>query len=207
MTGLRNQLMAAAAAATAVGAFAAPAFAADMGGDYDSYKPPAAAYSPPPMTWAGWYLGGHLGGTVDGDGEFVGGGHLGHNWQTGKWVYGVEGDISTGDDIDYLSSVRGRLGLGSSRWLVYGTAGVGFVNAEQDYVTFGGVPFSNDETETGFVGGGGIEYKVAEQSSLGVEALHYTFEDDDPIGAFSSDDMDFTVVRGRLTYHFGGPSY
>src|ERR1700676_991259 len=28
------------------------------------------------------------------DGRFIGGGQAGYNWQAGKWVFGVEGDIS-----------------------------------------------------------------------------------------------------------------
>ena len=61
--------------------------------------------------------------------------------------------------------------------LAYGTAGVAF-----------------DDSEAGFVGGGGLEFKVADQTSLGAEVLHYETDDS------------FTVVRGRLTFHFGGGS-
>ena len=65
---------------------------------------------PAPVTtavnWAGWYVGG-FGGANLGDahwgyaggsvapyvGGFAGGGDIGYNWQNGKWVYGVGGDI------------------------------------------------------------------------------------------------------------------
>ena len=71
--------------------------------------------------------------------------------------------------------------------------------------------FSVGNTDTGFVGGGGIEYKVGENLSLGVEGLYYNFGSDPQTlvaGADEpfvlKDDLDFSVVRGRLTYHFNG---
>jgi len=51
-------------------------------------------------SWAGPYLGANLGyawGSVDHNptkpSGFVGGAQVGYNWQTGAWVFGVEGDI------------------------------------------------------------------------------------------------------------------
>lgn len=126
--------------------------------------------------WSGFYLGGHLGGTVDGDNDFLGGIHLGHNWQDGNVVYGAEGDVSFSDDT--FGSVRGRLGFGANPWLLYGTAGVAF-----------------DDSDAGVVAGGGLEYKISDMTSAGVEALYYDIDDD------------FTVIRGRLTWHFGGRRY
>src|ERR1700710_645476 len=56
---------------------------------------PLNAYS-----WAGPYLGGNIGyawGSVDRNptnpSGFVGGVQGGYNWQTGPWVFGLEGDI------------------------------------------------------------------------------------------------------------------
>lgn len=209
MTGKIERLLAVSAAGLMATAIALPAQAADLGGP--SYKP-AAAYTErtPIETWAGWYLGGHAGAAFDDNGDddsFAGGVHGGHNWQTNSWVYGIEGDATFADEIDYLMSVRGRLGLATNRMFFYGTAGVAFIDAERDFVSFAGVPFSGNETETGFVIGGGAEYKLTNNINLGVEALHYTFDEDDPVNAFSSDNLDFTVVRGRLTYQFGGPTY
>src|SRR5262249_1869289 len=51
-------------------------------------------------SWAGPYLGGNLGwawGSVDNNptrpSGFVGGAQAGYNFQTGPWVFGIEGDI------------------------------------------------------------------------------------------------------------------
>lgn len=159
-----------------------PAYAADLGG----YKPaqvpvPPLAPMGVPQSWAGWYLGANLGGIVDGDndGDLTGGLHAGHNWQFGNFVFGGEGDLSFADNPDTYGSIRARAGFAlSERWLAYGTAGVAI-----------------DDNDEGLVAGGGIEYKLAENTSLGMEALNYDLDDN------------FTVLRGRLTWHFGGSRY
>lgn len=160
---------------------AAPAAAADLGG----YKPaqvpqPAEVPLRTPQSWAGWYLGGNLGGIVagDNDGDLTGGGHLGYNWQEGSFVFGGEGDLSFADNPDTYGSIRARAGIGGGAWLLYGTAGVAI-----------------DDDDEGLVAGGGLEYKVADDTSIGVEALNYDLDDN------------FTVLRGRLTWHFGGARY
>jgi outer membrane immunogenic protein len=92
------------------GAFAAlcavPAVAADMA----LKAPPVAAPAP---SWAGWYLGAHVGGAWGSDPEttndnnpvdaftsytqnvagLFGGAQVGYNWQQGNIVYGLEGDL------------------------------------------------------------------------------------------------------------------
>src|SRR5262245_12224521 len=72
---------------------AAPAVAADMNRGYA--PAPYSAFS-----WAGLYAGANLGGqfaSVSNSGAnpagFMGGLQVGYNWQTGQFVYGVEGDI------------------------------------------------------------------------------------------------------------------
>ncbi len=151
---------------------ASPAYSADLGGA--KVPMPAAVPLQALPSWAGLYLGGHLGGAVDGDNDVAGGVHIGHNWQDSQIVYGIEGDVSIGDET--FGSIRGRLGFaGGHSWLLYGTVGVAIGD--------------NDE---GLVAGGGLEYRVASNTSIGAEALYYDLDDD------------FTLIRGRVTWHFGG---
>lgn len=147
-----------------------PANAADLGGKVPMPEPLPLEKS---LAWTGLYLGGHLGGIIDGDDDFTGGLQGGYNWQSGNLVFGPEGDISFADDT--FGTVRGRLGVAHRNWLFYGTGGLAI-----------------DDSDTGYVVGGGIDYKVASQMSIGVDALYYDIDDD------------FTVVRGRLNWHFGG---
>jgi len=75
---------------------------------------------------------------------FIGGGQIGHNWQSGSLVYGVEADISglngrmstdyspqrgfldtsSSQGIDWLATFRGRAGLAVDRTMVYFTGGL-----------------------------------------------------------------------------------
>jgi outer membrane immunogenic protein len=74
------------------------------------YAPPPPVYAPPPFTWTGFYVGGNIGGAWRNDnltdtllglnfgsgsnnGVFIGGGHLGFNWQVSNFVLGFERDI------------------------------------------------------------------------------------------------------------------
>ncbi len=196
---------------------------------------PVQTFVEAPPTWQGFYLGGNLGAAFDPNNfsitdqstgqdlslrfsnstEFIGGVHGGYNWQPGSLLLGIEGDIAFASDIDYLASVRGRVGWATPNWLFYGTAGVAFIDTNTNVTvvsaTNGPFGFSVGNTDTGFVGGGGIEYKVGENLSLGVEGLYYGFGSDTQnlvTGANEpfvlKDDLDFSVVRGRLTYHFNG---
>ena len=174
MTGRDMRRLAVALVGTLTALWAQPVFAADLGGKVPMPVPEPIEVSQ--SDWAGVYFGGHLGGAVDGDNDFLGGLQLGHNWQNGNLLYGAEGDISFGDDT--VGTIRGRLGFAAQSWLMYGTVGVAI-----------------DDNDEGVVAGGGLEYKIAERTSIGVEALHYALDDD------------FTVIRGRLTWHFGGSYY
>jgi outer membrane immunogenic protein len=72
---------------------------------------PAPAYVPPPFTWTGLYIGGHIGGAwahreisntrrgldfgqTNSDGVFIGGAQVGYNYQFNTFVLGVEADFS-----------------------------------------------------------------------------------------------------------------
>lgn len=154
---------------------ASPAYSADLG----SAKVPMP--DPVPIRtsalWAGLSLGAHAGGATSSDEDAIGGVHLGYAMQDGQVIYGVEGDVSFGEET--FGSIRGRLGFAAGHsWQLYGSAGVAFRD--------------NDE---GLVAGGGLEYKVADNTSIGAEALYYDLDDG------------FTVIRGRVSWHFGGRHY
>jgi len=138
--------------------------------------------------------------------------HAGYNLQMGSWVVGLEGDFDFAKDVNYLASVRGRLGWALGSWLPYATAGVAFIDADNNFSVVsaddGPFNFNTGTTDTGFVVGGGVDYKVAPHLSLGLEGLYYDFGSqntslnagDEPF--VLKDDENFATVRGRLTYHF-----
>lgn len=128
----------------------------------------------------------------------LGGGQGGFNWQwNNNLVLGVEVDGTFTDidgsracpnpifrcshNVDSLVSVRGRLGalVGATRqFLLYGTGGAawGRVEYEARNATTGALNpggFESSATHTGWVGGGGIEYKFASNWSAKAEYLYY----------------------------------
>lgn len=192
------------------------------GSSSSAYPVKAAAR---PFTWAGYYLGGHLGygwGRFDfssfpvtpqtrGNGP-VGGLHTGYNWQSGNIVWGLEGDMSAanfeaGDgnyvyaDVNLLASLRGRLGIAFDRVLVYATAGGAYVHAKGAGST---TPlhwrYGNMYKP---VVGGGIEYAYDNNLSFRTEVLGYLNKN---TFTASSDDTatikNIWVARFGVTYKF-----
>lgn len=152
---------------------------------------------------------------------FVAGGQAGYNYQLtpgSGLVLGIETDIAytdldetkrrsrgifgsgsdsfvantTRQSLDFLGTVRGRLGYAFDRVLVYGTGGLAYGNVSYQSATsfqVAGVPTLDlfaggiDRLETGFAYGGGIEYALPTESflnvfrssavTLKVEYLHY----------------------------------
>ena len=171
----------------------------------------------PAIGWSGFYIGANAGAAFNNndnrhvfedrngdifiidnsdDSVFVGGGHVGYNWQReGGWVFGIEGDIQgvDSDIVDYLATIRGRLGWAFGPSLLYATGGVAFAGLNNDVF--------DDDTATGYVVGAGLDYKLRENWSVGVEGLYYNFEDNRDVFGFD-DSVDFWSVRARLTYHF-----
>jgi outer membrane immunogenic protein len=181
----------------------------------NGYGPPPGEYLP---LWQGLYAGLHAGwgdaGSADG---FVGGGQLGYNWQNGRLVYGIEGDVTWSDisdtehfevcatgvdcisararaSIDWMFTVRGRLGyLFQPGLLAYATAGFGHVSvsASASVSGFGLTDrLSVSDSDTDFVFGVGVEYKLGPSTSFRVEYL-----------GFDNDNID--IVRAGLNFRLG----
>src|SRR5690606_17410143 len=116
----------------------------------------------------------------DDDRFFLAGLHAGYQIQRGKLVFGIEGDIDRGRDINYLASARLRLGLAHNDWLFFVTGGWAVIDFENDYTISGhGLTFTHkgDEKEHGWVIGGGFDKKISPNLSFGLEGLYYAFDD------------------------------
>jgi opacity protein-like surface antigen len=183
-------------AALAALAFGGPAVAADV-----PVKGPYYKAAPAVFDWTGLYIGAHLGyGRENGSDEsgLIYGGQIGYNWQFNRnWVFGIEGDFSGTDirentipaRVDYLASIRGRLGYAMGRTLIYGTGGWGTAQ-----VTGAGVAVTGDA----WVLGAGLEYAIDRNWSVRGEFLHYEFDDNGlPGNAYAQ------VFRFGVNYRFG----
>jgi outer membrane immunogenic protein len=129
----------------------------------------------------------------------LGGGQVGYNFQFSSWVFGVEADFDWTNisgstrcpnpaficqsNMDYFSTIRGRLGYSTGPILFYATGGAAFT--EQRYETIGPVAATTggqSRTQTGWVAGAGIEWMpIAAFPALSVKAewLHYDFDRDE----------------------------
>ena len=170
---------------------------------------PLNAYS-----WAGPYLGGTLGyqwGTVDRNptrpSGAVGGVTAGYNWQTGSWVFSIEGDLqATGADDTFapwkfsnpwFGTVRGRAGYAFSNVLVYGIAGLAFGGLRAE--TFG---LSETHTNAGWTAGVGAEVGFAPRWSAKIEYLYVDLSDSAFAITGVSNGFRSNIIRAGVNYHF-----
>jgi outer membrane immunogenic protein len=165
--------------------------------------------------------------------------HAGYNWQFAPWVFGIEGDFTAlpGHDktvdnlldggettsppklnvvrLDWLASIRGRLGYAFDRSLIYATGGVGFVGGRNDIFSSSSLQVLGKDrfTHVGWVAGGGWEWKYNPNLSFRIEGLFYGFQETESGCAheFHSPETlcvdaklrDVAEVRVGATYHFG----
>jgi outer membrane immunogenic protein len=213
---------------------AADVYVPATGGGYkDTYVPVAS--------WTGFYAGVNAGygWNANGDqfaeeGTFglnakggFGGGQIGYNWQGilhPHLVLGVEADIQGSDisdkinfgfgeigknSLDWFGTIRGRIGYAFDASLVYFTGGFaygGMNNADFE--------FKKSDTATGYVLGGGYEYKFTPAWSLKAEYQYINLGKNDPTfdGFLLSDqgikvnDDAFHTLRVGLNYHIA-PGY
>jgi len=155
-----------------------------------------------------------------------GGGQIGYNFQSGHLVYGVETDFQGGDigdriagttaggntfvsreGVDWFGTVRGRLGYAFGNVLVYGTGGFAYGDVHERAIDAGDL-YRNSGVGTGWVGGGGIEYKISPAWSVKAEYQYIDLGSEkltDGLGnSASSLDTSLQTVRLGVNYRFGG---
>jgi outer membrane immunogenic protein len=159
---------------------------------------------------------------------FLGGGQVGFNYQINQFVFGVEGDVSWANlsgsqtvpllgggtdtinsNVDWTSTLTGRLGLAFDRWLVYGKGGVAWAGDRFSTSRYT-APFVTEISDTrwGWTAGAGVEYAFAPQWSAKLEynymdfgTRNYTFA----AGGISTDiDQQIHAVKFGINYKFGG---
>jgi outer membrane immunogenic protein len=183
------------------------------------------------------------------DSAFIGGGQIGYNHAIStRWVVGIEADISSFDfkaaetpasskkdwgsdtlvsvEMDWLATVRARLGFAVDQWLIYGTGGLAFSNGEyrnHDFCNTGpcgtGLMDAKGDMGTGWTVGGGLALALASNWTASAEYLFVRFDGKEYSGTafnqeniatnefrFSASPADFNIIRVGLNYQFGGPS-
>jgi outer membrane immunogenic protein len=140
---------------------------------------------------------------------FVGGVQAGYNYQVGQFVAGVEADIDYLDShdsntvvtsqlvtglplantfssrLEYLGTVRGRLGYAYDRVLFYATGGFAYGQSDHSVnmlgaASAGDLQFSgrNNQLKTGYAVGVGVEYALTNHLTIRGEYLFYDLGSD-----------------------------
>ena len=164
---------------------------------------------------------------------------IGYNWQSVRVVYGIEADWSrlSADDylldpnnegsgttdsgsvaLDWIASLRGRIGISSARSLLYATAGVAWIDGEYTARDDDGAPPGaaivgpTSLRSVGLVVGGGVEHAVSERLSVRLGGLYYLFNEskdtstltnDSDVGDFAKIE-DILVARLSANYRLVG---
>ncbi len=218
----------------------APALAADLAARPYTKAPAMIATV---YDWSGFYIGINGGGAsahtswdqtaplVGGEGSHNAtggtvGGQVGYRWQSGQWVFGLEGQGNwadfTGDNtsallaqrnrtkIDSFGLITGQVGYAWNNGLVYAKGGGAVVGVKNEVFSTatGGLLASNSDTRWGGTVGAGLEFGFAPNWSVGVEYNHIFLSDKDVtfVGLKTDrikQDVDMGLVR--LNYKFGGP--
>lgn len=234
---MRNSFTVAAAAAVLGSLSVASASAADLGpyrqGSIKDAPPPPMVYARP-FSWTGLYVGAQVGygwGTTDAKSGpltgfdqtysydtngWLGGGHLGYNWQFQNLVYGIETDLEAsgvsgrgvgslglthGTDLGWQGSTRGRLGIAYDRTLFYATAGIAYgdVKIDKGFASY-------SDIRTGWTAGAGVEHAISDRMTL---RLEYRYTDlgsssfnSTAVNSMDKSETDFHAVRAGVSFKF-----
>ena len=140
-------------------------------------------------------------GGIGADGGF-GGGQIGYSWQgisgASSFVAGIEADIQGSgiadkvvsvpgetfeNSLDWFGTVRGRAGYAASNALIYFTGGFAYGGLRQHTEDNSFTPtavYKSVGAVTGYVLGGGVEYKFNPSWSLKAEYQYLNFGKHDP---------------------------
>jgi outer membrane immunogenic protein len=189
------------AGACVVAFISTPIAAADLGG----VTPTSLRFdgTAPAPIWTGLYIGADggfsfaSGATANG---FVGGLHVGYNYQLGHWVFGIETDLTYDSFLTssvtsavspgWVGTLRPRLGYAMGPLLLYGTGGLAYGNPALFSMT--------GDSRLGWVAGAGVEYALSKNMSLRLEYLH------SDLGASTNaaDHLTDNVIRLGINFRF-----
>jgi outer membrane immunogenic protein len=221
-----------------MGAFVQNALAADIPARMGRVAPlTAPVYG---FTWTGCYIGANVGygvspkdwdlvGTNIGVGShdttgIVGGGQVGCDFQTGAFVFGVEGmfdwsgmdgshtraGVNFDTEISWVAAITGRIGWAAfDRGLVYVKGGAAWVDDDYSFGVPGLRLAANGVSNTGWTVGAGVEWSFAPAWSAKLEYNFMDFGGDSPrfcvagaCGRVFNIEQNIHLVTVGLNYRF-----
>lgn len=189
--------------------------------NYDTTDIDAAGFGPWNVVGDSW--------SFNADGLVAGVG-AGYNYQSGSFVFGLEGDLgflnadgseATQTSIDtvaefdanWYGTLRARAGLAANRTLFYVTGGAAVLDADfgvSDFIA-NSIDTRANDTLVGWTAGGGVEWAVTDELSLKAEYLYMDFGKTEhsaprlvPASNVYGFDHDITahVARVGINWHF-----
>lgn len=181
-------------------------------------------------SWDGFYAGVHgeylwgepvVTGVLQTDSEdfdgFAGGITGGYNHVFDQFLLGVEADIALSEadgtasyftsegvnvDLDWLSTIRGRLGFIHEDLLFFATGGLAMGGLEAD--VFGSSPSNLDKTAVGYAVGGGAEWAISDRMTVKAEYLYIDLAGEDLSATFIFDrvGLETSLVRLGVNWQF-----
>jgi outer membrane immunogenic protein len=155
------------------------------------------------------------------------GGQVGYNFQSGKYVFGLEASLVSADvsesseqvivggvastrpaftrELDWTATITPRGGILVNNTLVYAKAGWAYASTTVGHFTnFGSTYQSQSDTRTGWVIGAGVEHPFSDHITGSVEFSHMDFGSERAdFSAFSIDhELVIQSVRFGLNYQF-----
>ncbi|MFO0993733.1 MAG: outer membrane beta-barrel protein [Hyphomicrobiales bacterium] len=186
------------------------------------------AQSPDAYDWSGLFIGSDTGfgfgsenaplagGTATPGAEgFISGGEAAANWQTGKWVLGVDGDVRYADiseaetrgvsglassseaDATWFTTMRLRSGYALDNLLLYGTGGVAATGTDFRV----SMNPKDNTTATGWTAGAGMEWGLSENAKAKVEFLYFDLDGRD--GDIPGDGVRLRINPGSQSLRVG----
>lgn len=112
------------------------------------------------------------------------------------------------EKMDYVGSVRARLGYAGPSWMIYAAGGFAWEGIRFAKDLSDGLEEKNIELRTGWVAGGGFEYAIDPLWTARLEYLYYDFGSADvrlPSGARYTSTLDFQTLRIGLNRKIDWP--
>lgn len=188
--------------------------------DYDNGQDPAAS----------------IGASLDVTGSgFLYGVQGGYNFLADDFLFGIEGDIQgssidgrvsasidqdgnsaeidAGTSVDWLATLRPRIGMVHDDFLVYVTGGLAYAQTTSSAnidINGSGGSIEQEIPRWGYTVGAGIEYALTDNMSFKTEYLYTDLGDEEIIGGPIAEDVDaslgtaiaFHTVRAGVNFHF-----
>ena len=227
---LRSLLAVTAFSATVLTGFAQSASAGSLPQRSAPLPEPNYSQQSSDQQWDGFFMGATLGygfgdvsatgpsGNFNTDPEGIFGSvYVGHDWQFGNFILGLEGEWGLGDisgddtvlatsvstDLNWMAAVRARAGvLLGPALLVYATGGYAW--ADMDFQSRGATIYDVSENLSGYQVGGGAEFHIAPSWALRLDYIYTDLEDENITagGVTHNFDPDFHLARAGLTLRF-----